>query len=70
MLRGDEAGIIGQHEVDGAFVFVANDIACAVAEGQLGILVVVGSKFCDAAFDGGCDGISRELVAFDDPAGF
>ena len=63
-------GLVHLHEVDGAFVFVTDDVACLVMESEFGILVVVCGKFGDATFDGGRDGIFGELVAFDDTAGF
>ena len=62
-------GLVGLHEVDGTFVFVADDVACSVMESEFGILVVVCGEYDDTTFDGWRDGIFGELVAFDDAAG-
>ena len=66
----DKAGLVGQHEINGDFVFLADDVACAVVKDEVGILVVVGGNLGNAVFKGGSDGIFRELVAFDDSADF
>ena len=65
---GEKVGFIGQHEVDGAFTFIADNVAGSFAECEFGILVVVGCKCGNTTIDGWSDGVFRELIAIDHPS--
>ena len=44
MSGGEDACFVGQHEVDGTFIFATDNVARLVIECEFGILVFVGCE--------------------------